>query len=601
MASGNYDLITHREIQSKKRLSKVIYEKLSPLFKPNGKAIPTGSFLWASKFDNKIMTGGVIEIKIYNNPKMDGEDYFDRLCIDALQKAYPNLTKVNTNGDLEIQFEDKVIVGTKEKLISKIKFKSSSKKPPSKQESKGEDSAATKTYSSGQLTVMRENVSMYFIGLALEEGLVFDHWVGTSSTKNVCDHPKIRKNALNLMPNIETGKKAWEEQYSAIEGARLMVAVIKQGGWKRTGWWYDRDGFVNQPFSKPSLILRSHRASGIGFMDYISEIVGKYGFSQKDAWNPADIWLTRGSERKIRDEIDTILKKAEGACPDNDCIMGKLNDVMKEMFISGDIVGVSLKKVAKPKKGAFWKIYNVDPPKFSVSERTASTSSTAIERMMIVPPTYDYKIDKMECKLNFSGNEKSGTMATQELKIILAQKKKSDNYPSGKLLFDFTIKTTAGVSKYANLKYEPTYIPRAAAKLGKAPVGDVKKILEHYKIWSLTPKVGKHCQNNKEYPRTLNDFLPVADLYSEMWKSCAKEAGVADGILTNVKNEKEFKDAFVKQYIANPRFAQTKLMQINFGSAIFTKSKTIREKIMNQMLMQAEKLGGKYGPFGKIY
>jgi hypothetical protein len=598
---ASYDLITHREIQSKTRLSTVIYKKLSPLFKPKGKAIPTGSFLWASNFDNKIMTGGVIEMKIYNNPAMDGEDYFDRLCIGALQKAYPNLTEVNTNGDLEIQFEDTVIVGGKEKPISKIRFKSSNKKPPSKQASKGEDSAATKTYSSGQLTVMRENVSMYFIGLALEEGLVFDHWVGTGATKNVCDHPKIRKNALALMPNIETGKKAWEEQYSAIEGARLMVAVINQGGWKRTGWWYDRDGFVNQPFSQPSLILRNYRANGIGFMDYISAVVGKYGFSQKDAWNPADIWLTRGSERKIRKEIDTILKNAEDACPDNDCIMGKLNDVMKEMFISGDIVGVSLKKVAKPKKGAFWKIYNVDPPKFSAGERTASGESVALERMMVVPPTYDYKIDKMECKLNFSGNEKSGTMATQELKIVLAQKKKSDVYPSGKLLFDFTVKTTAGVSKYANLKYEPTYIPRAAAKLGKAPVGDVKKILEHYKIWSLTPVVGKHCQDNRKYPKTIEQFTENAKLYAKMWKSCAKEAGVSDGILTNIKSQKEFIEVFEKQYTANPKFGQTKLMQINFGSAIFTKTKSVREKIMNQMLMQAEKLGAKYGPFGKIY
>ena len=595
MASGSFDLIKHKEIKQEKRLGKVLYEKLELFFKPGGKSLAEGSFMWAEKNNNKLAKKSVIPIKV-------NKSTFDDLCLGVLMKKFPDEASVSKNGDVEIQFEG----------LSKVRFKSSGKSASAmtpQEAQDGEDPRATKTYSPADKTTMRENVSMYFIGLALEEGKVFTDWFApkgkTLTNKHVCFYPEIRRIALELMPTMETGKEAWKELYSAISGAELMVNVLKQGGWKTSGWYYDRDGFVIQPFSNPREIIRNHsKIRGTRFMDWISMLVGKYGFPKKDAWNPADIWLTR-TKMTGKVKILRTVTKAVDAGMDNEGIIGALNGVMKQMFRDGEIVGVSLKKVAKPKQGAFWKIYNVKAPKFSAEARTASGVAGAVERMMTVPPTYDFTIDKMECKLKFTGNEKVGKMATQELNIVLAQREGNSVYPKGKKLFAFTVKTTAGVNKYANLKYEPTYIPRAAAKLGKAPVGDVKKILNTtYKIWSATPVVGKHCQDNTKYPKTLEQWGEdgkTADLYYNMWKSCAKEAGVSDGIITEVNNKKEFIDAFTKQFKANPKFAHTKLMQINFGSAMFTKSKPIREKIMNQMLMQAEKLGSKYGPFGKIY
>ena len=92
--------------------------------------------------------------------------------------------------------------------------------------------------------------------------------------------------------------------------------------------------------------------------------------------------------------------------------------------------------------------------------------------------------------------------------------------------------------------------------------------------------------------------------YVAMWNNIKKHVN------TFVRSEKEFIEAFTKQFIQNPHFANTKLMQVNFLNAIFqpkmTKDK--RQELFNRMLMMAEKKSHKkhiegedfYGPFGKI-
>jgi len=53
-----------------------------------------------------------------------------------------------------------------------------------------------------------------------------------------------------------------------------------------------------------------------GFMDFITQRIKTFGFSQKDAWNPADVWLIKNStviqdlkEAKSIQELNDIMKK----------------------------------------------------------------------------------------------------------------------------------------------------------------------------------------------------------------------------------------------------------------------------------------------------
>ena len=87
-------------------------------------------------------------------------------------------------------------------------------------------------------------------------------------------------------------------------------------------------------------------------MGYISDM-GKeeFGISQKDNWNPADIWMIQ-NERKV---MKTIEETVDG---NGSQTILELNAVMRKMFKEETVVGVSLKKISG--NTAKWQKYNVD-------------------------------------------------------------------------------------------------------------------------------------------------------------------------------------------------------------------------------------------------
>ena len=95
-----------------------------------------------------------------------------------------------------------------------------------------------------------------------------------------------------------------------------------------------------------------------GFMDYITKICStKFGIAKKDSWNPADIWIIKGSQAKIEREIDKML---DG---DHQTIY-ELNDYLRVKYIKKEIMGLSLKKVSEKKQNtklSIWDQGQVDP------------------------------------------------------------------------------------------------------------------------------------------------------------------------------------------------------------------------------------------------
>ena len=74
-------------------------------------------------------------------------------------------------------------------------------------------------------------------------------------------------------------------------------------------------------------------------MKYISDLIkDKFGISQKDNWNPADIWMIQ-NERAV---IQTIEETVDG---NGSQTILELNAVLRKMFQEEKVVGVSLKRL----------------------------------------------------------------------------------------------------------------------------------------------------------------------------------------------------------------------------------------------------------------
>jgi hypothetical protein len=364
------------------------------------------------------------------------------------------------------------------------------------------------------------------------------------------------------------------EQESCMASARLMPRVLRQGGWSKWNHYSRED-------------------EGTDFMAYIINVlVQQFKFSRnaKDTWNPADIWLVKNLQT-VKGKINKAVQDVNGR--EN---ISALNKILRQLFISGEVVGVSLKLITKPKQGAFWKIYNVSPPQFAEADPVKiETPFGPQSQMQVGTKEYNFPLGVIICKLNING----GQMATQETIVNLMHKQSSK--------FKFTIKTTSGVSGFAGLKYEPTETARAAARGGKTPVDQLAPVLDQYgigpKAFNGDKKKG-HLNKWQGHPTSTEEWMEEHKSYVLMWQN------IKGHVATGVRNKKEFIEAFTKQFLQNPHFANTKLMQVNFLNAIFQPKMTDkkRQELFNRMLMMAEKKSHKkhiegedfYGPFGKI-
>jgi hypothetical protein len=577
-----FEYIKTNALKESKYLGKVVYDDLPKGLKTiiETKLPEVGVFRFDTSKQNKshklndgTSTTTTITIEIYNGAKKTKEDYFDQYFgrgtalskIDYVELDSPKKTVMNWASSPKDE----------NKIVKKIIFKRTK--------------AKVGDYSSTVKTKMREDATMYFIQMALDGTELYSKswpkghptWneifaYGDNDGKGGPVYKKLAKGPNALIPFIDSdAKNIREEQVSLTASADLMLKVCKTAGWGRQ-FQYDRDG------------KHKTMGTGSGFMKFISDIVkNNAGISQKDTWNPADIWLTRKICKEKSFKGQTPQKVIEDAVKLVNSIkdIEILNSVMRRLFISGDVIGVSLKKVAKPQHGAFWKIYNVKMPQFA--SKTGRFSSS--------PPSYNYELGKIVCKLNLEGSGSNQELATQETRIFLKDDTKD--------LYYFTVKTTSGVSKWGSLKYEPTYMPRSAARLGKAPVAHVKKLLgSPYSIASETPTVDKHCNTWNKFPhgnKMMEQYDKKAKDFEKMFDRI-----VANKVDTGgVKTASEFSSNIRHQIAKNPRFANTKLMQVNFLSALYSSGMTDikRNQIMNKMLSLAEKLGDGYGPFGKIY
>ena len=304
-----------------------------------------------------------------------------------------------------------------------------------------------------------------------------------------------------------------------------------------------------------------------GFMDYISDVVTtKFGFSKKDSWNPADIWIIKGSQRQLEKEIDDLTEGKHQT-------VYELNDYLKIKYRRKEIMGLSLKKISGKK--ARFELVNIGK-----RDMYLDTSD----------PSANYPCTAKNFQSNFiiKGGAKN---FTQDVRFVIksnGRKKKT---------YDFQIKANSPETEGgSNLKFEATQKGAGGARLGKAPVD---------KIVELLHDMGQKdfVNDHNKYPKTLDEFI---DKENE-WKRKI-EILISAGMKTDTKDINTIMNNIKKSYVS-PKDRETntacKIMGLDFFYSLNKLNEDKLREFATDMVYiaqkKATKKSDKFGPFGKVY
>ena len=331
---------------------------------------------------------------------------------------------------------------------------------------------------------------------------------------------------------------------------------------------------------------------GETFMEWVSDLVKKeFQISQKDNWNPADIWLIQ-NEAKWRREITKAYDNRDVRKKRTiEAELAKFNAIFRGLFRSRQIVGISLKKISG--KTAQWKEVNVTEKFFKKLEATHMklTEAKCLLGTKRIDPD---KAKKDIARKKFRGLPDAATL-TQDTVLLI-----TDPGLAGEPGAKYRVQIKANDStKFSNLKWEPTITSATGARLGKATVELVLDLMKSYNILRY------YEPDNKKYPRNKTEFGEVEDDYRDIIEELVRDRFIDVGpigsgqvaVETAIINLKETFD----QNRSQPWVAVSKLQQLRFLYALMTLSDRDRNDFCTSLIFTAEKAGRRYGPYGKLY
>ena len=393
-------------------------------------------------------------------------------------------------------------------------------------------------------TAKQERASAYVLGAALMNSAGFTSWRDISQYSGKVEDVVEGTTFSNVT-------EAWSNNGKDGDGSDLSEEWIDV--------FFKQQKTLLNKLKKREYKKFNHSGTDGSFMKFISDIVkDKFGISQKDNWNPADIWAIKDQaavERIIEETVDgngsqTILE---------------LNAVLRKMFQQERVVGISLKKVSG--KDAKWEVINVK------------------ELGLEEDRDYNYGVQTPTINLTFS--TKKQEFGTQDARIIV--KGNGADY-------DFQIKANDS-AKDSNLKFEPTQSGARAARVGKAPVAMVQALLKDNKV-GTSQFVNRHIQYAKNYKQfAANKGAGSGTTWDDIFLSL-KYHGVPMGITTVDEFQSSMRRGFdsEKPYVAN-----SKLMQMKFLNVVMEMKEKQRQEFMTDMVFLSAKRGKRFGPFGKLY
>jgi len=395
-------------------------------------------------------------------------------------------------------------------------------------------SGVKKNYSAAEKTKMQEIASMWVIRRAIKDNVKYTSWADIEGDRKF---PELLKIYPLLLDDDDKTIKDWRATFVAQN--QKMLEVAAQSKYKEFKH-YSRDG---------------------GFMDFISDLVkAKFKISQKDTWNPADIWLVE-NQRQVQKIIEDSV---EGPLPTID----ELNATMRQLWKQGRLIGISLKLVSG--KVARWEPTNITGDLYQGGN------------------AFNFTLEKVKCVLSVNETDSKirgaepGQFSNKEGRLFIDEDKKP--------AFEWQIKSNAGAGTMSNLKYEPTQVTARKARLGKAPVKKVGGLFTHYKM---------DFENNyNNFPSTLEEYKKVKTKFEKYFSILVKNRVDTDGVTTVKQFNQNVTSSFRNDQLG---VTTCKLMTVQFIAGLYTLTKKKRHEILTDMLFHALKKGYDYGPFGKLY
>jgi len=190
-----------------------------------------------------------------------------------------------------------------------------------------------------------------------------------------------------------------------------------------------------------------------GFMDFISNKARELGYRQKDAWNPADVWI-------IRKDDETLIK----ATIDGMENIGELNDYLITLLNERKLVGISLKK-------------------------TGLNARVEVSNIIKNQQHKSFSFDRMVCSFELDSVNKLKT--AQGMFFI-------DDYRLQCRQFPFKSNSNTQLEIASR---------KAESRLGKVPKDGVRAVLEQHKFtvptWRVIPK------DKPEFMRDADHWLRI--------------------------------------------------------------------------------------------
>jgi len=360
--------------------------------------------------------------------------------------------------------------------------------------------------------------------------------------------------ALNNKKSGWATEQKFNNDQKMIEGLRKIYPDVDED-WLDV--FFKQHKVILEKFGDTKINKFDHTG---GFMSEITDIVNQnFGIKKKDNWNPADIWGVRGDSNSVIAKVQETVSGSK----DSQTIQ-QLNSLLRGMYKSKELVGVSLKKTSG--KQAKWEEYNIEA--LTLSE------------------VNDYKYNKIDIIINFKATSQTQALDTA---IQLRQSGGGSEYN-----FQITSNDTSKGSQ--NLKFESKPIGSAKARGGKAQITAVEALLDDN-------DVGGYKNKHQNYPKNLDEFqhknIDGRDLksYKTMFNN------IRTKVTTDCKDDDDFVATIEKIFLGSkPWVAQSKLMQLTFlDHALKIKPKAKYTEFWTDMLFLSIKKGDRFGPFGKLY
>ena len=375
-------------------------------------------------------------------------------------------------------------------------------------------------------TAQQERGAAYIFERALVDNVNFEQKLKAAMAKTKTNPVVLTKKVLPETLLLETFK-------DELPKLRQLFEVTDSSGFPYIDW-------LNSFYFSQKVLLKKYSQSSFqrferdgGFMDYITKYINKkFNISQKDTWNPADVWAVKGTQSQIEkfiedgmkgvDDYKVAVTKFKDARLDNYIRAGvlKINSLLIDLIVGPNprVIGISLKLTDS---GAYIEEVNFDKVKEKIEQNKFLIDTVADP--FIVDPKNDFN-----CNFAITEGASSKGTFTQDVRIMAENAHTGDGY-------SFQIKANSSEStRGSNLKFELTIKGKGAARGGKVPVELIESLVNKIQRGAFVNDYTKYPRTAKEFQENLTQGKKYKIIFEKL-KSNVKDIGVSyEGFVANV-------------------------------------------------------------------